>query len=675
MNVWYETPTIFGIRRVFSGRKAIRLIGALIVVVAFITTLGFNLTQTVSANANRVISFQGKLLNSSGQSVDDGYYNIQFKIYEGGSGNSPGNPGGTLKWSETYINDNSTTGAVKVFDGRFAVELGSKSAFGDSVDWSSNSLWLSMNVAGSAVNCTSFGTYPCADDGEMIPMKQLTATPYAMSAGSVGGKSVNQLLHLGQNTQTDSSNNSSISIDKIGSGNLIDLKNGGNDVFKVTGQGDIALGNGSDHTLSVEPSTTDEAGRKLTISAGNGGAGTGSNGGNLSIEGGSGGGTNGNGGNITISGGAGTGTGASGLVVINTPAFATVTNDANCYTDGAIVDASCTVLQSSIDNAAAVIVGFSQTEQTANIPDPSITTAGRIMYITASNGSKQFNLSLNGGSTETTMRPNSTITLFWNGSDWTLANNSITSDRLSINDDETEEAPNVKIGSKDNEDTTLLTVDKSTSAPVITDENLLGSIYYDTTIGKMQCYEAEGWGDCASSPDKFISLSPEYTNAVTNGSTLGTLKSDFCSDTLGINNGTNDQAEVCGNNETQNFYNWTSSEASAQTKSIYVNYQLPSNFKEFIADSTSLSARTDSLDASVSYDVYRSSPSTGMTLCGTTVNVSTGPQSLWQKSTASGSNDPANCSFTTSDSIVIKINMTASNDANAYVGNLNFAYK
>jgi hypothetical protein len=198
-------------------------------------------------------------------------------------------------------------------------------------------------------------------------------------------------------------------------------------------------------------------------------------------------------------------------------------------------------------------------------------------------------------------------------------------------------------------------------------------MYYDTTIGKIQCYEADGWGACSTIPDNFITLSPEYTNAVTNGSGIGDLTTDICSDTLNINDGSSAQPTICGTNETYNFYNWTSSETTAQTKSIYVTYRLPDNFTSFVDGSTSLLGRTDNTDASVSYQVYRNTAG-GLIACGSTQEVSTGAQTSWKKTVAAGSADPANCNLAAGESIVFKINLTASNNANAYVSTLGFAF-
>ncbi len=234
--------------------------------------------------------------------------------------------------------------------------------------------------------------------------------------------------------------------------------------------------------------------------------------------------------------------------------------------------------------------------------------------------------------------------------------------------------PNVQIGGGTGSgSTTLFTIDKAASAPTsVNEEALLGSMYYDTTIGKVQCYEAEGWGACGANPDTFVTLSPEFPNAVTNGSGAGTMTSDFCSDALNIND-SGAGTTVCGTNETHNFYKWAGTGTTDQTKSIYITYKLPSSFKKFAEGTTSLMARTDSTNASVNYQVYRNT-SAGLTACGSTTAVSTGNQTTWQKGTATSTADPASCSFAAGDDMVIRINMTGRNTVSAYVSNLAFTF-
>ena len=151
------------------------------------------------------------------------------------------------------------------------------------------------------------------------------------------------------------------------------------------------------------------------------------------------------------------------------------------------------------------------------------------------------------------------------------------------------------------------------------------------------------------------------------------MTSDICSDTLNINDGSSSQATICGTNETYNFYRWTSPQASPQTYGIYVTYQLPASFKGFASGQTSLMGRTDSINSTVNYQIYRNT-STGLSACGGTVAVSSGVQTSWKVGIASGAADPSTCGFAPGDSIVFKIATTASQNANAYVGNLNFTF-
>jgi hypothetical protein len=1018
MTAWCHLPTIF------NRRYALQLAGLLALCTALMTALLFANVSHALPSTDRTVSFQGRLTTSTGAVVPDGSYNIQFKIYQDGTGTAAGNPGGSLKWTETYINNGGTSG-VAVKDGFFSVDLGSVTPFGTNIDWNQGTLWLSMNVAGASTSCTSFGASPCVDDGEMLPMKRITAAPYAINSGQLEGKTADNFVQLAQGVQTDaSSNTSSIFINKTSTGNLIQLQSAATDVFTVGNAGDLTLGNNADKTISIAAAADTVGGNNLAVRAGGGGNGSGSAGGDLALQGGAAGGTNGNGGNlqidagagtgsgsdgsiaigstrassitigsttqstsqditvggnntagsssnvtigaggsassgsttvqaknavtietngttratfsdnsntvyfgngvssatpsnatiqgtnssataiaggsltvqggnattgdanggnITLSGGSGSGSGANGLVVMTTPTFSTVTDDANCYASGAAVSSSCTIAASTVNNSSAVLVGFSTSGQAATLPNPSLTTAGRIIYVMAGGDSQDFTLRANvGGGTNVeqniAMRKNTTTTMIWNGSDWTAAgggsttlqnaydntpqstggneiilnndiggltihdstidpvsstllgvknaadaslfsvNNNVTGGTENATDGIVHDAtnfstnwpavgssvvtrntsdgqegnnsaqiaagttagngiknklsvsppvnsyyrasvyaklvsgdaftdfkvryspdggssfvdctnyntqtitttgwtqitcdvntgatvvtdpyvylvqptaptnprtylvdtfsftlasnatPNVKIGSGSNSGSpTLFTLDKSATAPTASDNNsLLGSMYYDTTLGKVQCYEASGWSSCGDSPDTFVTISPEYTNAVMNGTDIGTITSDLCSDALNINNGTSSQPSICGTNETYNFYKWTSSETTDQTRSIFVTYQLPPTFKAFVAGSVSLMGRTDSTDSGVTYQVYHDT-GTGLTSCGSAVSVSTGTQSTWQKAAT----DPSTCGFKAGDSILFRINLTAKNNANAYVSNLGFTF-
>jgi len=668
MSVWESIHTIF------KQRRVLQVAGLVTLCVAFDTTLLFNVVSHAAPGINQTISFSGRLLKSTGAVVEDGYYNMQFKIYQDGDGTQAGNPSGTLKWTETRINNGGTNG-VYVKNGYFSVNLGSVNPFGTSVDWNQDTLWLSMNVAGKDTGCTTFDSEPCEADGEMLPMKRLTSTPYALNSGQLGGKTADQFVQLGQGIQTVNSGTSSIFINQTGAGSLLQLQGLGADRFTVDNSGSLILGSNADKTITVANADTDMNGKSLSILAGNGN-GNGTNGGSLILSGGMGGGLNGNGGDIILSGGAGTDGGKNGLVVLGASSLST-TDDANCYTDGEPVAESCTISTTSLDSASAILVGFSTTGQTATLPDLDTTIAGRVIYIVASDDTEDFTLEINGGGSaknRIAMSQSTTATLLWNGKAW-APSGTMSSSMLKDEYDSENDIQNVQITSNpDSQNPTLLTLDKAASAPDIEgNDALLGSMYYDTTLGKLQCYEADGWGACGSAPDVFVNLSPEYTNAVMNGGDTGAMSSGICSDHLDINDGTSGQPTICGANETFNFYQWTSSEETEQTRSIFVTYQLPSSFKEFAEGLTSIMARTDSNNAKVEYQIYRDSED-GLTACGSAITASTGTKTTWQKAVAENTSDPHKCGFEAGDSILIRINLTASNDANAYVSTIAFTY-
>jgi len=83
--------------------------------------------------------------------------------------------------------------------------------------------------------------------------------------------------------------------------------------------------------------------------------------------------------------------------------------------------------------------------------------------------------------------------------------------------------------------------------------------------------------------------------------------------------------------------------------------------------------RTDSSNASVTYQVYKSN-SSGLTPCGSAITVSDVAQTSWQTVKATGTADPSTCGFVGGDSIVFKIATSARSNANSYVGNLGFTY-
>src|SRR3954466_12491106 len=96
----------------------------------------FSAPTQAAAGINSQVNFQGRLLNSQGATVPDGFYNIEFKIYQDGdgqsAGDSTGSPSGSLKWTEDWLNN--TGHGVKVTNGYMSVSLGSVNPFGSNID-------------------------------------------------------------------------------------------------------------------------------------------------------------------------------------------------------------------------------------------------------------------------------------------------------------------------------------------------------------------------------------------------------------------------------------------------------------------------------------------------------------------------------------------------------------
>lgn len=227
-----------GLNKVSLRTKALWYTLLLGVFVVFGLAVALSSHSEAATGINQQINFQGRLLNGQGAIVADGYYNVQFKIYQDGdgcvtSGSAPCS--GTLKWTESHLNANSQ--GVQVKNGFMSVQLGSITAFGSSIDWNQDTLWMSLNIGNTNPSCTPFSS--CGGDGEMVPFKRLSSNVYALNSGLLGGLSSAQFLQLAQGTQTDSSTaQASLSINKTGgTADILQLQRAGADVLLINNAG------------------------------------------------------------------------------------------------------------------------------------------------------------------------------------------------------------------------------------------------------------------------------------------------------------------------------------------------------------------------------------------------------------------------------------------------------
>jgi hypothetical protein len=230
----------------------------------------------------------------------------------------------------------------------------------------------------------------------------------------------------------------------------------------------------------------------------------------------------------------------------------------------------------------------------------------------------------------------------------------------------------LQVGGPLSQGLTIFQLDSFANDPVAgaVNQNMLGSMYYSTTLGRIQCYEKDGWGSCGAAPDSNLILEPEYAGAVLNPGVgtdthIGTMTANICSNAQGIN------ATLCANSgEEFNYYQWTTSQVSAQTYSIYVKYQLPPTFGGFLNSTTlKMVGRVSSTtDADVAYSVFENSGAA----CGTSTNVTTSANT-WQ--TVSYATDPNTCGFSPGDIIIFRVDMSSKNNAFSYAGRITFSMK
>lgn len=219
-------------------KKALLLLLPIFILVTSVSYSIINLASTAQAVTSSTLNFQGRLLTNSGGLVADGAYDVEFKLYNVSTG-------GVALWTETHSAGGSNT--IDIQNGYFSVNLGdstSGTVFPPSINWDQE-LWLTMNVNG---------------DGEMTPRIKLTAVPYAFRAGAVVDSAGNaytgdDLVQITpDNVQAVNSAVAALRIAQSGTGGLLQLQDGGGDVFTVDNDGSTTIGAGL--TLGDSTSTT-----------------------------------------------------------------------------------------------------------------------------------------------------------------------------------------------------------------------------------------------------------------------------------------------------------------------------------------------------------------------------------------------------------------------------------
>ena len=208
-------PGLFSVTfKRFSRLRGIAVV-ALMTMTLSVLYLSFVTPPKAYATTNATLNFQARLESSSGAIAPDGTYNIEFKLYSASSG-------GSAEWTEDYLN--SATQGVKVANGYLTVNLGSITAFPNTINWGTPQ-YLTMNI-GSTASCSPFSS--CSPDGEMSPRLPLTAVPAAFSLESnINASGYNSNLTLTQPGSGVTTGNENFVVQDQGAAGTYSLLTGG----------------------------------------------------------------------------------------------------------------------------------------------------------------------------------------------------------------------------------------------------------------------------------------------------------------------------------------------------------------------------------------------------------------------------------------------------------------
>ncbi|MCB9812497.1 LamG domain-containing protein [Candidatus Nomurabacteria bacterium] len=209
--------------------------------VAVVCSLLFGL-QIAVAQPTPHINYQGKLTDATGAAVTNGSYNMRFWLLQ-----SEAQATTSAVWTESLTGSNQVT----VTNGLFSVMLGSTSPL-TSVDFN-QPLYLGVEIGGTGAP---------AWDGEMSPRKPLGTVPAAFESYQLGGVASSSFLRSDTaDTMAATTASTLLTITQSGTGDILNLFDGAEEVFTVTDNGYVGIGNTSVRLFTV--SSTSNAGARF----------------------------------------------------------------------------------------------------------------------------------------------------------------------------------------------------------------------------------------------------------------------------------------------------------------------------------------------------------------------------------------------------------------------------
>lgn len=171
-------------------------------------------------------------------------------------------------------------------------------------------------------------------------------------------------------------------------------------------------------------------------------------------------------------------------------------------------------------------------------------------------------------------------------------------------------------------------------------------------------------------PTRTVTLDPEFPGATFRGdgsANLGSLSSDFCSNTASLSI---DTTSCPTSGDVYNFYQWTTTESTAQDYDIYVRYKLPSDYSSGSMANLGVYAQSSSSASNVNLYMYDNAGTT----CATVLNDSYNNVPTWRQTVAAS--PIGSCTGLVSGSYVtFKVRVFASSGSSSRVGNITFDYR
>lgn len=166
--------------------------------------------QPASA-APTTMNFQGRLADSSGNTVPNGTYNMQFRLFTVASG-------GSATWTETR----ETTNRVTVTNGLFSVPLGSVTPLSASL-FSGNDVYFEITLP--TPGTATCGTAACATwEAAMTPRHKMATSAYAFNSETLDGLDSGAFAQLSANNAfTGTSSITTASANALAVGNASNL--------------------------------------------------------------------------------------------------------------------------------------------------------------------------------------------------------------------------------------------------------------------------------------------------------------------------------------------------------------------------------------------------------------------------------------------------------------------